>query len=125
MNDAPNTVPPTQFSTRTVQRSLASIVLCFEAIVVFLAALVIFGLGLLPAAFALGGGALLCVLLFGNIFLLRFSSGFLLGWVMQFLLLLTAFFVPLMLVVVALFGTMWVYCMVRGAKIDREKQITP
>ena len=55
---------------RSVKRSLASIVLGFEVIVVFLGALVAFGLDAAPPAIALGGGALLCVLFVATIALL-------------------------------------------------------
>jgi hypothetical protein len=104
----------------SVQRSLGSIVLGFESVIVFLAALVAFGLKAVPPAPALIGGAFLCLALVGTAGLLRYRWGFVVGWVLQVLILATAVFVPLMLIVVAIFGSMWVYCMIRGAKIDRE-----
>ncbi|MGN6760979.1 MAG: DUF4233 domain-containing protein, partial [Leifsonia sp.] len=47
---------------RSLRELLGSIVLGFELLVVFLGALVLFGLHSLPAAVALGGGAALIVL---------------------------------------------------------------
>ncbi len=105
---------------RSVKRMLGSIVLGFESVVMFLAALVIFGLGALPPVPALVGGGLLCVALVATAGLLRYPWAFIAGWVLQVLILATAILVPLMVIVGAMFGGMWVYCMIRGAAIDRE-----
>jgi hypothetical protein len=110
---------PTIVRRTSVQRSLGSIVLGFESVIVFLAALVAFGLKAVPPVPALVGGAVLCLALVGTAGLLRYRWGFIVGWVLQVLILASALLVPLMLVVVAVFGSMWVYCMIRGAKIDR------
>jgi hypothetical protein len=105
----------------SVRRSLGSIVLGFESVVMFLAALVAFGLKALPALPALGGGALLCVALVAGAGLLRFRWGYAFGWVLQAAIIASAFFVPVMWIVGVLFVGLWVYCMVVGARIDREK----
>jgi len=105
---------------RSVKRMLGSIVLGFESLVMFLAALVVFGLGALPPAIALVGGGLLCVALVTTAALLRHEWAFIAGWVLPVLILATAILVPLMVIVGAMFGGMWVYCMIRGAAIDRE-----
>jgi hypothetical protein len=107
---------------RSVQESLGSIVLGFEFIVMFLATLVIFGLHKAPPLVALGGGGLVCVLLLAVIPLLRRPAGFVIGWVLQAIILVAAFFVPLLLVVAVLFGGMWAFCMIRGARIDRDNR---
>ncbi len=112
----------------SVRRSLASIVLGFETIVVFLAALVLWGLTPseggpfgLPAWAALVAGGVIIVGLVVTIASLRFGWGYALGWVLQALILAAGLINPAMYVVGALFGGMWWYCMVAGARIDRER----
>lgn len=64
----------------------------------------------------LGLGAL-CIVAAG---LMRRPWGVTLGWVVQGLTLLSALVVPLMLVVGIFFLTMWVTCLIQGARIDAE-----
>jgi hypothetical protein len=112
---------------RSIRQSLAAIVLGFEVIVVFLAALVIWGLsqggveGSLPSWVALAAGGVIILALIATIGLLRFSWAYPLGWVIQVLILASGFLNPAMFVVGALFGGMWWYCMVTGARIDRDR----
>lgn len=112
---------------RSIRQSLAAIVLGFEVIVVFLAALVIWGLsqggvdGSLPSWVALAAGGVIILALIVTIGLLRFSWAYPLGWAIQVLILASGFLNPAMFVVGALFGGMWWYCMVTGARIDRER----
>lgn len=117
----PGSVRPAR--PRSVKRSLASIVLGFETIVIALAALVIFGLGTLPPAVALGGGAALCLVMVALIALLRFSWAYPVGWVLQVLIVLTGFLNPAMFFVGAMFTAMWAYCMISGNRIDHQKEI--
>ena len=114
---------PRASAPRSVKRSLASIVLGFETIVVFLAALVVFGLGTLPWALALGGGAALCLALIAVIGLLRFKWAYLIGWILQAIIVATGFLNPVMFFVGALFAAMWTYCMISGTRIDHQKEI--
>lgn len=114
--------------SRSVRQSLASIVLGFEVIVVFLAALVIWGLAPtengtfdLPAWVALAAGGVLILGLIAVIGLLRFRWGYALGWALQALILAAGFINPAMFFVGAIFGGLWWYCMVVGARIDRER----
>jgi hypothetical protein len=108
---------------RSIKQSLASIVLGFETIVVFLAALVIFGLGRLPPVVALGGGAALCLAMALLIPLLRFSWAYPIGWALQVIVVLTGFLNPVMFFVGAMFAAMWTYCMISGTRIDHQKEI--
>ncbi len=110
-------------SAAKTQRALASVVLGFELIVVVLIGLAIFGLSLLePRELGLwiaGGLAFLCVLALS---LMRFGSlGIWLGWGVHLCMLATAFILPMSIVVGALFTALWVYCMVKGRQIDRER----
>jgi membrane protein YdbS with pleckstrin-like domain len=106
----------------SVKRTLASIVLGFELVVVFLATLVIYGLSDLPAWVTLGGGALLCLIMVATLGLLRFDWAYLVGWAIQVIILATGFLNPAMFVVGALFAGMWVYCMITGTRIDRQQK---
>ena len=113
---------------RSVRRSLASIVLGFEIIVVFLAALVIWGLAPtengslgLPPWVALAAGGVLILGLIATIGLLRYPWAFTLGWVLQVLILAAGLLNPAMYFVGVLFGGLWWYCMVVGARIDRDR----
>lgn len=105
------------------QRALASITIGFELIVVVLIGLAIFGLGLLKprelGLFIAGGLALVCVL---SLAFMRVGKvGILLGWGVHALMLATAFIMPASLVVSLLFTGLWVYCMVKGTQIDRQR----
>lgn len=112
---------------RSIRRSLASIVLAFETIVVFLAALVIWGLAqggtdqALPSWVALAAGGVIILGLVATMGLLRYEWAYVLGWALQVLIVASGFINPAMFVVGALFGGMWWYCMVAGSRIDRER----
>jgi len=104
----------------SVRRSLASIVLGFELVVVFLGTLVVFGLSDLPAWVTLGGGAVLCLIMVATLGLLRYNWAYAIGWGVQVVVLATGFLTPAMFFVGALFTGMWAYCMITGARIDRQ-----
>ncbi|MET4158064.1 DUF4233 domain-containing protein [Agromyces sp. PvR057] len=113
---------------RSVRASLASIVLGFELIVVFLASLVIWGLTPddggafgLPRWASLVAGGVVLVLMIATIGLLRHRWAYALGWVVQALILLAGLLNPGMFFIGALFGGIWAYCMIVGERIDREK----
>lgn len=117
-NDVPRAAAP-----RSVKRSLASIVLGFETIVVFLGALVIFGLRALPPVWALGGGAVLCLAMLATIALLGRPWAYTVGWILQGIVIASGFLNPVMFFVGALFAAMWTYCMISGSRIDHQKEI--
>ena len=125
---APDPVNQPPRPARSIRQSLASIVLGFETIIVFLAALVIWGLAPtengslgLPPWVALVAGGVLIVGLVATIGLLRYPWGFTLGWVLQGLIIASGFLNPAMFFVGILFGGLWWYCMVAGARIDRDR----
>lgn len=95
----------------------------FEILVVFLGALVLFGLKALPPVVALGGGAALCVVMLATIALLRFPFAYLVGWAVQAIIILSGIFNPALFVVGAIFAALWTYCMISGTRIDRQKEI--
>jgi len=107
---------------RSLREQLGSIVLGFEVLVVFLGALVLFGLHSLPAWLALGGGAALIVLMIAAIGLLRNTVGVVLGWIVQLIVVAAGLLVPAFFIVGAIFTAMWAYCMIAAARIDRNNQ---
>ena len=109
---------------RSLTETLGSIVLGFEVIVVFLGALVLFGLGSLPALPALGGGAGLIVLTILAIGLLRTPVGVWLGWLVQLIVIAAGLLVPAFFIVGVIFTAMWTYCLVAAARIDRNNNRT-
>lgn len=113
---------------RSVRRSLASIVLGFELIVVFLAALVLWGLSVdgstpfgLPRWSILVVGGVVLLAAIATIGLLRHRWAYGLGWAVQAIIVAAGILNPAMFIVGALFGGLWTYCMIAGARIDREK----
>lgn len=119
------TSPTRAAAARSAQRSLGAIVLGFELIVVFLGALVIFGLKALPAGWALGGGAAVVVAMGVTIGLLRFRWAYWIGWLLQFVVIASGIVLPMLFIVGVLFTALWAYCMITGAKLDRQARRHP
>ncbi|WP_260857205.1 DUF4233 domain-containing protein [Microbacterium sp. 1.5R] len=110
---------------RTLVQKLASIVLGFESIVVFLAGLTVFGLKTLPAGIPqwwgiVAGGVLglACIAVAGMI---TKPWAIIAGWVIQALIALSAILVPAILLVVLIFGGMWAYATIMGARLDARR----
>ena len=122
MSPRQRTGVPRERRKRSVKETLGSIVLGFELVIVFLAALLIFGLRALPPWLALGGGALFCAALIVTVGLLRFRWGFLVGWALQVLLVASGLLVSSLFVVGGLFVALWTYCMITGERLDRQNR---
>jgi hypothetical protein len=110
-------------SVAKTQRALASIVLGFELIVVFLIGMTIYGLGLLePRELGIWGGLGLCAVIIVALATMRFGkAGIVIGWAVHALMLLSAILLPMSLIVGIIFTALWIYCMVKGARIDRDR----
>ena len=108
---------------RSTTESLLSIVLMLEAFLVFFTALTAFGLDLLPAGAALGGGAAVIVLLALDGRLVRYDWGIWLGWVLQFGLIALGLLLPLMYLIGAGFFALWIFCLIKGRSIDRARAL--
>lgn len=108
---------------RSTQRALASIVLGFELIIVVLIGLTIFGLALLqPRELGLYlGGGLAVVIIVALAVMRREKAGIYLGWAVHVLMLGCGFVLPAAFFVGVIFTALWVYCMVKGAQIDRDR----
>lgn len=106
------------FKTR---KALASIVLGFELIIVVLFGLTIFGLGLTDPRWIglIIGGSLAIMCLVALATMRKGQIGIRIGWVTHALMLATGIILPASLFVSAIFTALWVYCLVRGGKIDR------
>lgn len=110
---------------RSVTESLLSIVLVIEAVVVFFAGLVAFGLKVLepvlPAWVALPAAAVLILVLLATTAVLRWTWGVVLGWVLQAGLIALGILMPTMYIVGAGFALLWIYCFTRGRRIDASR----
>jgi hypothetical protein len=103
-------------------RSLGSIVLGFEALVLALVTPVMISVAGVPASTALPvclGLAVLAVVAAG---LLRNKVGYVLGWLVQVGAVGLGFVVPVMFVLGLAFGAFWVMAIVLGRRIEQAKR---
>lgn len=106
----------------STQRALASVVLGFEMVIIFLTGLTLFGLNVFqPREAGLIIGGVVCLMCIIALALMRSRAGIILGWIVQLLLVIGGFWLPAIWVVALMFGGLWIYCMVRGAAIDRAR----
>lgn len=114
---------------RTLVQKLAPVVLGFEAIVVFLVGLTIFGLRQLPAGleqwWGIVAGAVLALACIAVAGMITKPWALTAGWVIQAIVALSAFFVPAVLLVVLIFGGMWAYATIGGARLDARRPAEP
>lgn len=106
---------------RSARRSMAAVMLSLQAVVLFLAGLVLIGSEGVGAGTALTiglGFAAACVVTAG---LLRFGWAYHLGWLIQVAAIAYGFVVPVMFVLGVVFGALWAGAVFLGAKIDRER----
>ena len=122
MTSGQDPAPPREGRRRSTVESLGSIVLSFEVIIVFLATLVTFGLGRLPAGVAFGAGGALLLLMIVTVPLLRRPWGRFVGWAAQILFIAGGFLVGEIFFVGALFVAIWAYCMIVGGRLDRARR---
>lgn len=118
---SPNPAPAGARPARSIRRMLAAVVLAFESLVVFFAALVakdLSSLGLATALWVGGGLAVACLVAAG---LLRTPIGWAVGWVLQVLVLATGFWVRMMFILGVVFAGLWVAALRIGERIDQEK----
>jgi hypothetical protein len=103
---------------RSLRRSFAAMVLVGETLVVVFAALLARSVTDLPGralGLATGAVVLLAVAAAGT---LRSRLGYLLGWLVQLALLVSAAWVPTMGLLGVLFGGLWTAALVLGARAD-------
>lgn len=103
-------------------RSLASIVLGFESLVIALATPVMISVADVRPAVALSVCLGLAVLALVATGLLRNRVGYVLGWVVQIGAVGLGFVVPVMFVLGLAFAAFWVAAIVLGRRIEAAKQ---
>ncbi|MDQ4213050.1 DUF4233 domain-containing protein [Microbacterium sp. ASV81] len=108
---------------RGLVQKLGSIILGFEAVVVALGGLTVFGLKALGPDIApwwgIVGGAVVSVAMLVAAGLMGSRAGIVMGWILQVVVLLSSFVVTAMLLVAIVFGGMWAYAMIVGGRADR------
>jgi hypothetical protein len=107
--------------TGRIQRSMCAGMLALQAVVLFLAGLVMTGVTDVGFATAFGTGlglAALCLVAAGS---LGRRWGYVLGWTVQVISIGLGFVVSLMFFLGAVFGGLWAASYFLGARIDREK----
>ena len=119
---------PRARTPRTLAQKLGAIVLGFEAIVVFLAGLTVYGLNVLPQGipswWGIVGGIVLAVAMIALSGAIARPGAIATGWVLQALVLASALLVPAIALVALIFGGMWGYATIVGARMDRRQADT-
>lgn len=113
-------------SDRSTKRALASMLMVFEAAVMFFATLVGFGLKVAGEngallVWAVGGGLAAVLILTPAILGKPYSYWF--GSLVQLAVLLTGIWVPLMWLVGAIFICLWAWALVAGSTIDAARRV--
>jgi Protein of unknown function (DUF4233) len=99
---------------RFPSRVLAATVLCFEALVVFLAGLVAMGLSSATPVPALAASGVLALACLFCVPLLRIRAGYVLGSVLQVGVLALGLWVPVMFFLGLVFAALWAFALVVG-----------
>lgn len=106
---------------RPAKPQFTQTILVLEAVLVFFATLVAYGLRLAePAAVWWVGGTLSVTLIVLSGLMTR-PGGYVAGSVVQALVLAVGFFVPMMFVVGGIFVVLWIVALRLGGRIDRER----
>jgi len=115
---------PRTRAPRTLTQKLGSVVLGFESVVVFLAGLTVYGLKALPAPippwWGIVGGSVVAIVMIALAGAIARPGAIAVGWVLQVLVLAAAFLVPAIALVALIFGGMWAYATIVGARVDRR-----
>lgn len=105
----------------SARRLFAATLLSLEVIIIVLTGMAAFGLKLAdPAVVGLvaGVGSLLAIIAAAT---LRSGMGYVIGWVVQILLVLSGFLLPVMWGLGGVFLVMWAWADATGRRIDRER----
>ena len=107
----------------STRRLLASMLLAFQAFVMFFATLVAFGLKVADVRWVWGVGLGLTVLMLLTPGVLGKKGSYWWGWALQVLALATGIWVPLMWLVGAIFICLWAWAMIAGSTIDKAREV--
>ena len=107
---------------RSTKATLGSLVMVFQSVVVFFATLVGFGLQVHPdPAVIWGVGLGLSVLLMIFPAVLGKPGTYLMGWILQLVVISLGIWVPLMYLLGVVFLGMWAWGMIAGGTIDKAR----
>lgn len=108
-------------SGQSTQKSLATIVLGFEVIVIFLAGLTVFGLKLTspPSVAILFTVIVLALDIIAIGIMRRGKAGITLGWILHGIYFIPVFVLVPIGLLALIFGALWVFAMVKGKEVDR------
>ncbi|KQY44612.1 DUF4233 domain-containing protein [Cellulomonas sp. Root137] len=106
---------------RPAKPQFTQTILILEAVLVFFATLVAYGLRLAPASTIWWVGGSLSVVLVLLSGLVSRPGGYLAGSIVQVFVLAGGFVIPMMFAVGAIFVVLWVVALRLGGKIDRER----
>ena len=107
---------------RSTKATLGSLVMVFQSVVVFFATLVGFGLQVYPdPAVIWGVGLGLSVFLMIFPAVLGKPGAYLVGWILQLVVISLGVWVPLMYVLGVVFLGMWAWGMIAGGTIDKAR----
>ncbi len=107
---------------RSTKSTLGSLVMVFQSVVVFFATLVGFGLQVYPdpaVIWGVGLGLSVTLMIF-PVFLGKPGS-YLMGWILQGVVVSLGLWVPLMYLLGAVFLGMWAWGMIAGGTIDKAR----
>lgn len=108
---------------KSTKRVLGSMLMVFEAAVVFFAMLVAFGLKVAdgPIVWGVGLGLSLILILTPAILGKKFSYAW--GWFLQIVIVSLGIWVPLMYVLGGIFVCLWAWAMIAGGTIDKARAV--
>ncbi|MFM8926909.1 MAG: DUF4233 domain-containing protein [Rhodoluna sp.] len=107
---------------KSVKRQLGSMILAFEAFVVFFGTLVAFGLKIAEPQLVWGFGLAFSTVLILTPGYLGRRGSYIFAWALQVLLLVVSFFVPWMLLIAIIFVGLFGWAMIAGATIDLARK---
>jgi len=107
---------------RSVKRTLGSMVLAFESFVVFFGTLVAFGLKVADAPTTWTIGLTLSAILIMTPGYLGRPGSYVLGWLLQLVMVVLSFYVPWMPLIALIFASMWAWGMIAGGTIDLARK---
>ncbi len=108
---------------KSVKRTLASMVLAFEAFIIFFATLFVFGTNQEQGPLIWTIGLSFAFLLIATPAVLGSPWSYWWGSSLQVAMLATAFWAPLMWVIGFIFIGLWVWGLIAGATIDKAKEV--
>ncbi len=106
---------------RSARRLFVAATLASEALVVFFAGLVAYGLRMAEPAVVWSATAAIAVLALAGAGRAASRAGIVLGWLVQAALIVTSVFIPMMWPLALAFVAIWVASLRVGARIDRER----